>query len=265
MSSETLFRLDSREICLANWTPVCVCCDAMRKRATPDAPKRRQFARYPIQLPVLYDAMSLGSTGRRAGWTCNLSEGGACLELDERLPVPSFLHIYLQTDRGAIEVEAQVVWEVGGRGHGEGDGGILHGVAFTHLAPNKLQTLRDLFLSHGQERRAGIRLPLDLPVTCQPKDPAAGPLQGRIGNVSRGGLLLRLLHVLPPGTPLNLTLDRPHGRVTAEGEIVWVESPGSQTSGGPIRHGLRFTAIGWSRSLSLALLMTESARAPSHH
>ncbi len=237
----------------------------MRKRVTPDAPKRRQFARYPIQLPVLYDAMSRGSTGRRAGWTRNLSEGGACLELDERLPVPSLLHIYLQMDRGAIEIEAQVVWEVKGRGHGEGGGGILHGVAFTHLAPNKLQTLRDLFLSHGQERRAGIRLPLDLPVTCQPKNSAAGPLQGRIGNVSRGGLLLRLFHVLPPGTVLNLTLDRPHGRVTAEGEILWVESPESQTSGRPIRHGLRFTAIGWSRSLSLALLMTESARAPSHH
>jgi len=228
-------------------------------------PVQRRFPRQPIQLPVLHDAISPGSTGRRAGWTRDLSEGGACLELDERLPVPSLLHIHLQTDRGAIEVDAQVAWEVGARERGEGEGGILHGVAFTHLSSDQLQALRDLLLSHGQERRAGIRLPLDLPVTYQAKEPPAGPLHGRTGDVSRGGLLLRLSHVVPPGTALKLTLDRPNGRVTAEGEIVWVESPESQTSGEPIRHGLRFTALGWSRSLSLALLMTESAQASSRH
>jgi len=231
----------------------------------PDVPERRQFARYPIQLPVLHDATFPGSTGSRAGWTRDLSEGGACVELDERLPAPSLLRVHLQTDRGAIEVEAQVVWEVESRESGEGKGGILHGVAFTHLSPNQLQALRGLLLSIEHERRAGIRLPLDLPVTCQPKDPTRGPLQGRIGDVSRGGLLLRLSQALPPGAELTLTLDRPSGRVTAEGEIVWADSPERRTSGEPIRHGLRFTALGWSRSLSLALLMTEPARPSSHH
>ncbi|MGD0265484.1 MAG: PilZ domain-containing protein [Candidatus Methylomirabilota bacterium] len=231
----------------------------------PDMRERRQFARYPVQLPVVHEATSPGFTGSRAGWTRDLSEGGACLELDERLPIPRLLRIHLQTDRGAIEVEAQVVWEVESRESGEGKGGILHGVAFTHLSQDQLQALRGLLFSIEHERRAGIRLPLDLPVTCQPKDPTAGPLQGRTGDVSRGGLLLRLSQVLAPGTALQLTLDHPNGRVTAEGEIVWAESPERRTAGEPIRHGLRFNALGWSTSLSLALLMTESARSSSHH
>jgi hypothetical protein len=138
-------------------------------------------------------------------------------------------------------------------------------VAFTHLSPDQLQALRALLLSHKQDRRTGLRLPLDLPVACQPEDLTAGLLQGQTGDVSRGGLLLRLSHVLPPGTALKLTLGGPNGRVTAEGEIVWTDSPGSAMPGQPIRHGLRFTALGWSRSVSLALLMTESAQASSRH
>jgi hypothetical protein len=130
-----------------------------------------------------------------------------------------------------------VVWEVEDQDHDQGESGTLHGVAFTHLSPDQLQALRDLLFSQGQERRAGIRLPLDLPVTCQPADPTARPFRGRTGDVSRGGLLLRLSQVLPPGTALKLTFDQPNGRVTAEGEIVWAESAEAQTPGKPIRHG----------------------------
>jgi len=226
-------------------------------------PVQRRFPRHPIQLPVLHDAVPPGSPRSRAGWTRDLSEGGACLELDERIPAPSVLHIRLQTEQGAIEVEAQVVWEAEAQERGETEGGIRHGVAFTHLSPDQLRALRALLLSHSQGRRPGVRLPLDLPVTCQAKDPAAVPLHGRTGNVSRGGLLLRLSHVLMPGTSLRLALDRPDGQVTAEGEIVWVEPPETRVSGEPIRHGMRFTALGWTRSLTLALLMTESAQASS--
>lgn len=225
----------------------------------------RRFPRYPIQLPVLHDAVSPGSSGKKAGWTRDLSEGGACLELSERLPVPSSLSIQLQTDRGAVEVEAQVVWEAATRESSEGEGGILHGVAFTHLSLDQLQILRDLLHSLEIERRAAIRLPVDVPITCQSTNPSAGPLQGRTGDVSRGGLLLRLSQALPPGTALECALDHPRGPVTAKGEIVWAESPERRTSEEPIRHGLRFTALGWSSSLSLALLMTESARASQPH
>ncbi len=228
-------------------------------------PVQRRFPRYPIEIPFLFlhTTTAPGSAGAGAGWTRDLSEGGACVELNECLPIPSPLHIHLQTDRGAIEIEAQVVWEAqapkgGTQGSATTAGGVLHGVAFTHLAPDQLLALRALLPPHGQERRSGIRLPLDLPVTCRPKGPEGSSLQGRTGNISRGGLLLRLSQALPPGTSLELTLHRPNGRVTAEGEIVWVEPPERRTPEEPIRHGLRFNALGWSKSLSLALLLTEA-------
>ncbi len=228
----------------------------------PDWTVKRQLPRYSIQLPVLHQPRAPAAGGKGVGWTHNLSEGGACVELDERLPVPSPLRLRLQTEGGAIEVEAEVVWEVEAQGAEEADPaerGILHGVAFSPLAPDQLQALRTLLASEAEERRAGVRLPLDLAVTCEAKGAGGSPVQGRTENMSRGGLLLRLSQVLPSGTVLELTLHPADGPVTAEGEIVWVEPPEKRTPSEPIRHGLRFTALGWSRSLSLALLLAKPA------
>jgi hypothetical protein len=227
----------------------------------PDESDRRRFPRYLIQLPLLHAPKTPTPTWTGVGWTHNLSEAGACVELDRRLSPPTPLQVRFQTDCGAIEVETQVVWEVeppeGGAAPAEE--GVLHGLAFTHLAPDQLLTLRDFLLSERRERRAGVRLPVDLAVTCQPRGEAGPPLQGRTGDLSRGGLLLRLSQALPPGTVLEVTLLPPSGPVTAEGEVVWVDPPYRQTFGEPIRHGVRFTALGWARSLSLALLLAESA------
>jgi hypothetical protein len=227
-----------------------------------DWPIQRRFPRYPIEVPFQLSTTAPGSSGGGVGWTRDLSEGGACVELNVRLPVPSPLHIHLLTDRGAIEIEAQVVWEAqapvgGAQGSAQATGGVRYGVAFTHLAPDQLQTIRTLLAPRGQERRSGIRLPIDVPVTCQPKGPGGSPLQGRTGNMSRGGLLLRLSHAVPPGTELELTLHPPHGQVRAEGEVVWVEPLEKRSPGEPVRHGVRFNALGWSKALSLALLLTE--------
>jgi hypothetical protein len=229
----------------------------------PDGSEQRRFPRYAIQLPLLHAPRTPTPTQTGVGWTHNLSEGGACVELDRRLSAPTRLQVRFQTDCGAIEVETQVVWEVeregGGGGAGSVEGGVLHGLAFTPLAPDQLLALRDLLLSQRRERRAGVRLPVDLAVTSQPKGEAGSPLQGRMGDMSRGGLLLRLTQALPPGTVLEVTLLPPSGPVTAEGEVVWVDPPHRQTFGEPIRHGVRFTALGWSTSLSLALLLAEPA------
>ncbi len=224
---------------------------------------QRRSPRHPIQLPLSHTPTPHRGAGARVGWTRDLSEGGACLELDERLPVHTPLHIHLQTDRGTIEVDAQVVWEVETGGSDRARGSVLHGVAFTHLASDQLQALQALLLSEGRERRCGTRLPMDLEVTCQPRGPSGSSFHGRTGDISRGGLLLRLSQAIPPGTPLDLTLHRPTGRVAAEGEIVWVEPPEKRAPGQPIRHGVRFTALGWSRALSLALLLAEPAEGPS--
>lgn len=220
------------------------------------AADRRRPPRYPVQLPILHRPKAATPTRTSSGWTHNLSEGSACVELDERIVPSTPLQVSLQTDRGAIEVEAQVVWEGAAERAGAAEGGILHGVLFTHLAPDQLRALRDLLLSRCGERRRGARLSANLAVTCHPKMQTHLPLQGETGDLSRGGLLLRLTQALAPETPLELTLHPPSGPVTAEGEIVWAEPPEGWKPGQPIRHGVRFTALGWSRSLSLALVLS---------
>ena len=219
-----------------------------------DTSERRGSARYLIGLPLLYKSREPAPSRVGVGWTHNLGEGGSCVELNECLPRQAPLTVRLQTDRGPIDVEGQVVWV------GEATstvGGIPHGLAFAQIAPADSQTLRALLLAEGETRQAGVRLPLEVAVTCRPKEHAGPPVDGETGNMSRGGLLLRLPQIVPPETLLELTLHTPQGPVTAEGAVVWVEPEAQRRPGEPIRHGLRFTVLGWSTSLSLGLFLVE--------
>jgi hypothetical protein len=159
-------------------------------------------------------------------------------------------------DRGAVDVEAEVVWTAE---PAPTEGGILHGVAFRRMTPEHLQALHALLATEGERRWAGVRLPLELPATCRPKGQAGPPLQERTVNLSRGGLLLRLPQPLPLETVVDVTLHAPHGALTVEGAVVWVDPPERRAPGQPIRHGLRFTPLGWSTALSLGLVMASSS------
>jgi hypothetical protein len=130
-------------------------------------------------------------------------------------------------------------------------------MAFTQVAPEQLEPLRDLFLSEGPARHAGVRWPLDVSVTCRPQDEAGLSVHGRTGDVGRGGLLLRLPETLPPGTRLEVTLHTPDEPVTVCGEVVWVEAAERRIPGDLIGHGLRFTSLGPSISKALGLLLAE--------
>jgi hypothetical protein len=218
----------------------------------PDGLERRQFRRFPLQLPLLHKFKAPAPVRSGVGWTHNLSEGGACVELGERLMPQTPFWLRLQTDGGPIEIEAEVAWA------GEPDatgGSVLHGVLFTQVAPDQLHPLHDLILFKGHMRHPKVRLPFDFPVTCQRKGLAAPAFQGRTRDISRGGVLLRLPQILPPDTALEFTLHTPIGPLTLEGTVIWVAPPEGRTPGGPIRHGLQFTALGGSKSLSLALLL----------
>lgn len=219
----------------------------------PEWSVQRRVPRYPIKLPILYKRKGPAPARAGVGWTRDLSEGGACLELAEGLEPSSSLQLFLRTDQGGLELDAEVRWAAGPAP----GGGVLHGVAFTEIAPDQRQLLRDLILSKGQVRQAGVRLPAEVPVTCQPKGQAGPPLQGRTGDLSRAGLLLRLPQVLPPDTVMVVSLPTSRGPVAAEGVIVWVEPPEAQTPGKLIRHGVRFTDIGWASELALGLLLAE--------
>lgn len=213
----------------------------------PDGSDRRNFLRSPIRLPLLHAPGFPTRTRMGGGWTHSVSEGGACLELDRPLPPRTRLHIFFQTDRGTIAAETEVIWVAESTVAGEDstERSVLHGVAFTHLAPDQRQALRDLILSQRRERRTAVRLPVELTVTGQTRGAPAQPLRGRTGNMSRGGLSLRLPHALAAGTTLELTLHLPDGPLTTNGEIIWVDPEYRQTYGDPVRHGVRFAAPGW--------------------
>jgi hypothetical protein len=214
----------------------------------------RRFSRYPIALPVRYRGMNAPPAAGAAGWTRDLGGAGACVELDERIPARGVLHLRLQTDQGTIESDARVIWD---REPPLAESGCLHGVAFTQLAPDQLATLRTLLLSQKSQLPARGRLPANLTVVCRPTRPPQPSLWGRIGNLSRGGLSLLLPKTLLPYTSLEVFLPTPTRTLVLAGAIAWVDPLAKESSGRPIRHGVRFTARDWRTALALARFLTE--------
>ncbi len=219
----------------------------------PEDSTQRRLPRYQIQLPLLYK-LSSPTSKFGVGWTRNLSEGGALVELDDRVPPDTTLQLSLRTDSGSIEIEARVTWAEVTRQFGRD---VLHNLAFANMAPDQLKILRDLLLPLSMVPHAGGRLPLDVPVTCRHKGRPGSAVKGRTGDVDRGGLLLYLTHRIAPGTLLAVTLHTTKGTVVVDGEIVWAASRDGKKAGELSEHGLRFTSPSWTISLALGLLLTE--------
>ncbi len=221
----------------------------------PERSPRRQYPRYPIQIPFLHKVKTPAPAKCGVGWTRNLSEGGACVELAEPLRPQLPLWVRLQTDEGPIDMDAQVSWA---RERASTKGCISHGVTFTQIAPNHLSALQNLLLSKGLIRPSRVRLPFDVPVTCRPKGHGGPSVQGRTRDVSRGGLLLRLSEVVPPETVMEVTVHTSPGPLKVEGAVAWVAPPEGRAPGGPIQHSFRFTRPVWSTSLAFGSLLVES-------
>ncbi len=199
---------------------------------------QQQFPRYPVQLPLLHTVLSPPAGRPHMGWTRNLSEGGACVELAEVVPTTTAVRLCLWTDDATIEAEVEVVWA----GAPDRDTRLApHGVAFTRMAPDQRQTLRAFIQTQAKVRHGGARFPVDLPVAYQAITQAEAPRLGWMENVSRGGMLLILHELLHPGTRLKVAWQTAGEHLTAEGTIVWVEPREGLM---PIRHGFRFTALG---------------------
>jgi hypothetical protein len=210
-----------------------------------------------IQFSLLHREIASTALKAGVGWTRNLGEGGACVELADALSPETPLCLCLQTDRGAIKVEARVVWV----GEATAPGGVVpHSIGFIQVNPDQLHPLRELLLSKGEVRHVGVRLLLELSMTCQRKVQMGLPFQGWMGDISRGGLLLRLPQVLSPGTPLELTVCTPGEPIAVEGTMIWVEAPERRSTGEPIGHGFRFIAFDGSLSMSLGLLLAEALK-----
>ena len=220
----------------------------------PEWSAQRRHPRFPIKLPILFKVTDSTSGQGGAGWTRDLSEGGACLELAVHLEPLSPLKILLRTEKEGLELEAEVVWSGAPAPEGQA---ILHGVAFTGLTAERQQSLRDLFLpkTRGGE---GLRIPLEVPVSCRPKGMTEPVLHGRSGDIGRGGLLLLLPEVIPPGFSLEITIHTARGEVKAEGVIAWVGSTEEHEPGELVRHGFQITDINWPNQVALGFLLAET-------
>jgi len=215
---------------------------------------QRGQPRYPAVLSIVYWRQGVGFASAGRGRTRNLSVGGACLELPEALPTATPLRLGLPAAQGELRLEAEVVW-VGGAG--SPDGGILHGVAFTEVTAEQHDALGELVNRVGRGGATPIRVPVRLAVLCRPQGDAGPPLQGETGDVSRGGLSMRLAHRLPPATIVELTLPTPRGPRKVEASVVWLAPPEAQLPGKPSWHGLRFRDPGAADEMTLGLLLTD--------
>lgn len=217
----------------------------------PESFAQRRHPRYPVVLSIVYRLKGSGPASAGMGRTRNVSEGGACLELPEALPPATPLSVGLPTEQRELRMEAEVVW-VGWPG--PPGGGVLHGVAFIEVTSEQHQTLWGLVNRTGQRCAAAVRVPVRLAVLCRPQGDAGPPLQGETGDLSRGGLSVRLAHRLPVATAVELTLPTPRGPRTVEASVVWLAPPEAQRPGEPIWHGLRFRDPGVADELTLGLL-----------
>jgi hypothetical protein len=107
----------------------------------PELVEKRAVPRYSVTLPFLFKPNAPTPVKSGTGWTHDLSEEGACLELPSRFPKATTIRLVLQTDQGALDLSAVVIWTAMLQEKGEG---ILHGVTFVNLTPDRRQTLRDL-------------------------------------------------------------------------------------------------------------------------
>jgi hypothetical protein len=107
----------------------------------PEIEEKRHVARSLMQLPVLYRRKAPEPVRAGAGWTHNLSEEGACMELSERLEAPSSIQLVFQTDQRGLTLSAEVIWAAAIKAK---DHGVLHGVTFTDVTPDQRKALKEL-------------------------------------------------------------------------------------------------------------------------
>ena len=134
----------------------------------PEPSLGERFSRYAMTLPVIYRLVGGPDQKSRAGWTRDLSERGAWLELPELLPQETRLEIRVRAPDNTVDVGARVAWR---RDEPAGDGVFVHGVAFTGVTPAQSHALQGLFAR--QKQRTMARAYRTLTVSCRVRESGA--------------------------------------------------------------------------------------------
>ncbi|MFQ5882513.1 MAG: PilZ domain-containing protein [Candidatus Methylomirabilales bacterium] len=196
---------------------------------------RQSFLRYAIQAPVLYKRLDREEPSQTGiGWTEELGERGACLKLQTVLLAECRLGLVIFAEPEVVEAEARVLWvRPGGQRNL-----YYHGVEFLHLLPAYYQSLLKALPSEKSlQQQAFRRFVITLPLFCQIVRANTPPLEGKTGNISRGGVMISLPQQVPPRSKVKVALQAPQTE-PIRGKVRWVGD--SRDDSGLIRHGIEF-------------------------
>ena len=234
--------------------------DARSMTSTEPAEQRRH-PRLGVQVPFLHREKAPDASRVGVGWTRNISEAGACLELAELLEPRTPLRLRMRTDWGFVEADAEVTWAVAqrtvwAREGGALQGGVLHGALFNRIASEHPEGFRDWLGARKDGRAGGVRLPADLSVLCYRREGPTGPVHGRTRDINRKGAQLLLPEMLHVGTSLDLLFMPENGSFPVQATVAWVKPASTEGPESLVCHGVRFLSLSWSSSLSLGLALT---------
>lgn len=201
----------------------------------------RKYSRFPMRLPVICESPAIPGY-RTVGVTQNVSQGGLLLEVTAPLAPSTPMNLLLCTGGQNTRAEAMVIWRTE-------DPPARMGLRFTTWeAADRIAWEHLLAFQAGPTRRASVRIPMVLTVTCS--SPPDTSLPGEIKNLSEGGLMIALPEALSPPTRLTVAA-APWSSlppVDAEMEVVWSRD---NPEGHGVLHGLRFCVDDISKELFL--------------
>jgi hypothetical protein len=168
------------------------------------------------------------------GTTRNVSLGGVQAELPAA-PPEGTVEILLRVGERAVTAQGRMAWVR------QVPDGIRCGFAFTGMEAGHAAAW-EAFLAQqgGPTPRLHGRLAMDLPITCRLRGRPGPDLPGRLGNVSDGGMLVRLPAPLEAGQEMEVTLPTAETPLVVSAAVAWGERASLPDGGGLVRHGLRF-------------------------
>jgi hypothetical protein len=194
-----------------------------------------QLPRFYVVIPVRYTVATPPGTPVNTGWTRNLSESGACVELPERLAPGIRLTLDLQTEAGPIRMTGTIIWTDSSSQPGAGS---LHGLQFSSTSDDRERLRAWLHSRPGSP----ARIVASLPVQCRRLDGVSPTVDGWTADLGEGGCALFLPEALSVGTLMDVVLTTPAGEMPSQGVVVW-EGGRRATLGHLIEHGFRFTKL----------------------
>ena len=236
----------------------------------PEAEVREPSPRFLVALPAsvrVADHAVPGAQRVLTAVTANVSDGGMALDLQEALAPWTPVEVQVEAAGGTLMLEAIVLWHEN-PSHPRGSSTIRHGLMLSQVPPGARQGLEGLLKGLGHltsSTRRHIRFPVDARVVCGLEGRGGPPMEGRVENISCGGLGLLLPERLPAGTGLEVEVLTRGEDLRMAGRVAWSSPLPVRTGGSAFRHGVEREAGDWPHDFVLDLYLREEQSRPGRH